>query len=181
MVGDREVHPPLRLGLDLVQLGSHLLLARDPPQLEPPGLGLRADVREAEELERLRLPKPARRSSLGGEPSELDQPRLVRMQLQPELREPVAQISQEPLGVLTMLKARQEVVGVPRPARVSLAVFPSGRLLPSTTSAPAETGLFGSFAGTTSLSDFPRSCIRGLPPQRSPHGPTSAGLPPREP
>ena len=61
-----------------------------------------------------------------------------------------------------------------RPGRVSLAVFPSGRPLPSTTSAPGRPGLFGSFAGSTGLSDFPWSCIKGLPPQRSPHGPTSA-------
>ena len=65
--------------------------------------------------------------------------------------------------------------------RVSPAVFPSGRPLPSTTSAPAWAGLFSSFAGTTSLSDFPRSCIKGLPPQRSPHGPRSTAPPPREP
>ena len=68
-----------------------------------------------------------------------------------------------------------------RPGRVSLAVFPSGRPLPSTASAPGSPGLFGSFAGSTGLSDFPWSCIKGLPPQRSPHGPPSADLPPREP
>ena len=33
-----------------------------------------------------------------------------------------------------------------RPGRVSLAVFPSGRPLPSTTSAPGPPGLFGGFA-----------------------------------
>ena len=79
-------------------------------------------MREAQKLERLRLPKPTRLASFGGEPPELDQPRLLRMQLQPELREPVAQIGQEPLGVLTMLKARHIVVGEPHenhvPARV---------------------------------------------------------------
>src|SRR5208283_102679 len=37
------------------------------------------------------------------------------------------------------------------------------------------------FTGTTGLSDFSRSCIKGLPPQRSPHGPPSSGLPPRYP
>ena len=69
----------------------------------------------------------------------------------------------------------------PRPGRVSLAVFPSGRPLPSTTSAPGCPGLFGGFAGSTGLSDFPCSSIKGLPPQRSPHGPPSADTPPREP
>jgi len=45
------------------------------------------------------------------------------MQLQAELREPVAEVGQEPLGVLTMLKARHVVVSEPHenhvPARVS--------------------------------------------------------------
>jgi len=68
-----------------------------------------------------------------------------------------------------------------RPERGSLAVFPSGRPLPSPTSAPACAGLFGGIAGTTSLSDFSRSSIKGLPPKRSPHGPPSVDLPPREP
>ena len=32
--------------------------------------------------------------------------------------------------------------------------------------------MFGGFDGTTGPSDFPRSCIEGLPPQRSPRDPT---------
>ena len=46
------------------------------------------------------------------------------MQLQTELREPVAQIGQEPLGVLTMLKARHVVVGEPREDHVPARVTP---------------------------------------------------------
>ncbi len=60
-----------------------------------------------------------------------------------------------------------------RPGRVSLAVFPLGRPLPSPASAAASAALFGGFAGNTGLSDFPWSSTKGLPPQRSPHGPTS--------
>jgi hypothetical protein len=62
----------LQLGLDLVKLGPHPLLARDSLELEPSVLGLRADMREAKKVERLRLPQPTCRSSLGSEPSELD-------------------------------------------------------------------------------------------------------------
>src|SRR6266542_3397330 len=51
---------------------------------------LRANVREAKEVERLRLAEAARLPSLGGEPSELDQARLLGRQLQTELRDPVA-------------------------------------------------------------------------------------------
>src|SRR6185312_7368692 len=57
------------------------------------------------------------------------------------------------------------------PGRVVLAVFPLANPLPSTTSATVLTVLFSGFAGTTGLSDFPRSFISGLPPQRSPSGP----------
>ena len=68
------------LGLDRFELGAHLLLARDPLELEPSAPVLRADVREAQELERLRLRSRRGAGSVaGGEPSELDQPRLLRM------------------------------------------------------------------------------------------------------
>ena len=82
-------------------------------------------MREPQELERLRLPVAASGSILGGVPPELDQPRLLRMQLQTELREPVAQIGEEPLGVLTMLKARHVVIGEPQEDHVPARVTPS--------------------------------------------------------
>jgi hypothetical protein len=51
-------------------------------------------VREAEEVERVWLAQPARPASFGGIPAELDQPRLVRVQLLPELREPLATLDE---------------------------------------------------------------------------------------
>ena len=67
------------------------------------------------------------------------------------------------------------------PGRVLLAAFPSAGPLPSTTSATAaRRRLFGGFAGTTRLSDFPRSSISGVRPRPSPSGPPPR-LPPREP
>jgi hypothetical protein len=53
------------------------------------------------------------------------------------------------------------------PERVLLSVFPLVSPLSSTTS--AAPALFGGFAGTTGLSDFPP--ISGLRPQPSPSGP----------
>src|ERR1019366_1055743 len=61
-------------------------------------------------LERLRLAKPTRCAIPDGVPPELDQPRLLGVQLQPELREPVAKLGPEPLGVLPMLKPHHEVI-----------------------------------------------------------------------
>ena len=57
------------------------------------------------------------------------------------------------------------------PGRVLLAVFPSVGRLPSTTSAAGEPASFGSFAGTTRPSDFPRSFISGVRPWPSLSGP----------
>src|SRR5664280_2874937 len=53
-----------------------------------------------------------------------------------------------------------------------LAVFPLASPLPSTTSATARAALFSGFAGTTGLSDFPRSCISGVRPWPSLNGPS---------
>ena len=53
------------------------------------------------------LPSPRARRSRGGEPPELDQPRLVRMQLQPELREPLTKLGEEPLRIVLMLETRR--------------------------------------------------------------------------
>ena len=52
----------------------------------------------------------------------------------------------------------------PRLERASLAAFPLGDPLPSTTSAAPPWALFGSFVGTTRSSDFRSSCITGLRP-----------------
>ena len=79
LFGDREMPRRISSVLTSLQLRPHPLLARDPLQLEPSALGLRADVREAEELERLRLAEATRLTVAGGEPSELDQPRLLRL------------------------------------------------------------------------------------------------------
>ena len=49
-----------------------------------------ADVRKAQKVERLRLAQTPTPPVDGGTPPELDQPRLVRVQLQPEPREPLA-------------------------------------------------------------------------------------------
>jgi hypothetical protein len=76
-------------------------------------------VREAQEVEGLRLAQSPCRSSLGGEPPELDQPGLVGMQLQPELRQPLAKVVEELLGVALMLEADDEIIGEPHDDHVA--------------------------------------------------------------
>src|SRR4029453_671764 len=67
-------------------------------------------MREAQEVERLRLALTPGCPVPGGMPPELDQPGLLRVQLQPELREPAAQPGPEPLSVLPVLEPDDEIV-----------------------------------------------------------------------
>ena len=79
------------------------------------------------------------------------------------------------LSLRATSRTRSSPLGTPgpalRPGRVELSVFPLASPLPSTTSAAADAALFGGFAGTTRLSDFPRSFISGVRPQPSLSGP----------
>src|ERR687897_3803567 len=87
-------------------------------------------MREAEELERPRLPGATRPPSLGSEPPELDQARLVGMQLQAEPRESLAQAGPKALRIVTMLKAQHAVVGETHDDHLAARVPPSPLLDP---------------------------------------------------
>jgi hypothetical protein len=58
------------------------------------------------------VPQPPRRSLLGREAAELDQTGLVGVQRQAELRQPLPQIAEKPLGIRLPLEADDGVVGV---------------------------------------------------------------------
>ena len=111
------------LVFDLFQLRPHPLRDGDPPDLETSCPRLPADVREAEETGRLRLPGAPLLPVRGGEPPELDQPRLARVQLQGEPREPVAEVPQELPGVSQMANpaikssAKRTMIMSPRACR----------------------------------------------------------------
>ena len=85
---------------------------------------------QTQKLERLRLPQTSTLPSLGGEPAELDQPRFARVQLQTELREPAAEVGQEPLGVVPIPKAHDVVVSEPHEDNIT-ACMPSTPLVGS--------------------------------------------------
>src|SRR5450755_1345674 len=102
-----------QLFLDVVQLRPLPFRDRDAPQREVSALGLPADVREPQKVEGLGLAEVPLLSLLGGESPKLDQPRLLSMQFQAELREPVAELREEPLGVISMLEARHVVISKP--------------------------------------------------------------------
>jgi hypothetical protein len=50
--------------------------------------------------------------SASGEPPELDQPCLVRMYFQTELRQPLSKCFQEQLSIRSVFKAQYHIVGI---------------------------------------------------------------------
>ncbi len=104
LFGDGHMPAALELVIDRGQLSPHPFSDRNAPEPELPAPALPADVREAQESERLGLPEPACRPGSGGEPPELDEARLAGMQLQGELREPLTKIDEELPGVSLMLE-----------------------------------------------------------------------------
>src|SRR4029453_2270093 len=120
--GNRNVHAAPQLGLDLAQLRLQPLPDRLPHHREAPIPLLPADVREAEEVERLRLPLAGALPVVSRERPEFQQPRLLGVQLQPKLREPLTELSQEPLGVRPGLKPRDDIVRIPHDDHVAVGL-----------------------------------------------------------
>lgn len=81
---------PLELVFDLGKFGPQPFLDRGPPEPEEPAPALPADVREAQEVERLGLAESTLCPVRGGEPPEPDEACLVGVQFQRKLREPFA-------------------------------------------------------------------------------------------
>ncbi len=67
-------------------------------------------MRETKKIERLGPPEPTRRPPSSSVPPEFDQPRLLRMQLQVELREPLPKVDKKPLRIGLMLETHNEIV-----------------------------------------------------------------------
>src|SRR3990170_1656016 len=119
---DRCVQAPPKLGFDLAQLCLQPLPDRLPHHREPSIPLLPADVREAEEVERLRLPLPGAPPALSRIRAECQQARLLGVQLQLELREPLAQLCQEPLSVSPVLEPHDDVIRVPHDDHVAVGL-----------------------------------------------------------
>jgi hypothetical protein len=110
LFGNRQVSATLQLGFHLVQLRPEALAHGVTSKQETAAPRLRADMREAEEVERIRQPKTTACSVRGGVPPELCQPRLFWVQFQRELHEAFAKLGMEPFGVSLMLESDQEIV-----------------------------------------------------------------------
>src|ERR1035438_4455351 len=100
------------------------------PDLEAALSGSTA-MREPQKREAFRLPFFPRPALPCGVWSELDQPRLLRMQFQPELRQPFPKLLQEPFGLVAVLEPHHQV------------------------SRPGELSSYGSRHGATPLANLP--------------------------
>src|ERR1044071_1457937 len=130
LVGDRLVHAPLQLLLDLLELRPHAVCPALPLNLEFAGLCFAADEGEAQEAEGLRLAEPTPFAALGRKATELDKPGLLRVQRERELPQPLAHRVEEAPGVALVLRAHNEVVGIAHDDHVARGLPPSPALGP---------------------------------------------------
>ena len=111
-VRNRVMHSPPQLDLDPLQRRLHALANRLPKHHEPALPRLPADMLEAEEIEGLWLAQSNALSVGRRVASELDQPRLLRVQFQLELFHSFFQFRPEPFGIVFELESNQGVVGI---------------------------------------------------------------------
>src|SRR5712692_8328409 len=91
----RLVHPAAQRLLDLLQLCHHPLVRRLTPDHEQTSRTGSTLMDESEKCERLRFLLSPLAPVHGREPAELQQPRLLRMKLQTELRQPFPKLFEE--------------------------------------------------------------------------------------
>src|SRR5437867_4327516 len=122
LLRDGTMQASAQLDFDLLQLGLPPRTHRLPQHREATRPLPRATVREAEEVEGLGLPVAPPSSILVGKLAKLDEARLAGMQLQAEPAEPLAQLGQDPLGILAMLESHDEVIGKPHDDGVAVGL-----------------------------------------------------------
>ena len=126
---DTIMLPAEKLNLDGLQLRNHSLFRRNPPDGE--GIGLVASpavVGEAQEREGLRFPFAPLFPFVGCKTPELDQPGLLRVEFQAELRQPFLELFKEPL-LGSMLKPIK-IVGITNDNDIARCHFPAPGIRP---------------------------------------------------
>ena len=103
----------LQVSLDLSQLGAHARSDWLPPEDEAAAIPtVRAVMREAEKVERLRIAEASSASVRNREPPELKEPRLVGMKGEPEACEPHLEVCKELLCFVPVLEADDGVIRI---------------------------------------------------------------------
>src|SRR5208337_1210397 len=130
LFGDGQVPASLEPVIDRSQLRPHLLRDRDSSEVEAPVPVLPTDMGKAEKVERLRLAETPDCPVVSGITPELDQPGLVGVQLEPELRKALTKVMEELLGVTLMLEPADKVVSKAHDDHVTACVLESPLLGP---------------------------------------------------
>ena len=129
----RFVHSLAKRLLDLLQFRLQAIPHRLPPDGKVPATVGPARVREPQECEALRFSFSTPLPACPCKPAELDQPRLVRMKLQPELRQPFPEFPEKPLGLGPVLESHHKIVGVADHDQLAFRHFLPPCLLSSST------------------------------------------------
>src|SRR5580700_7044252 len=123
------MHPASQLLLQLLQFRPHPFARRLTPYDEAPLLESTV-MRESQKVEGLRFSLSTRAPVGLGETPELDQSRLLWMEFQPEFRQPLPKLTEEPLRVLAVLETRHQIVGVANDDHLALHPPPPPDLYP---------------------------------------------------
>jgi len=130
LFGDRPVHLPPQLLLDLLEFGPHTVVPGFPLEQKCAPAAAAADMGEPQEIEGFRFAKPAPLAVCRSEAAELDQTGFVRMELQSELLEPSSHRIEKTASVVFMLKAQHHIIGVAHDDYVAGGLVPSPALGP---------------------------------------------------
>src|SRR5882757_9726222 len=128
---DGVVHASSEFVFYLAQLRLHPLTNRLPQHRVVTVVSrLPADLREAKEGERFRLPFSALFPVSGREPSELQKPRFVGMQFQAELPKPLGEFGKKLFGIRFALESNHDVVRVPHDDHIAVRLLSTPCLSP---------------------------------------------------
>ena len=130
LLGDGVMHAPSEFELDRLEFGSQAFGTRQPQDHEVALPRVPAAMREPEEVEGLRFTLSRAASVLARKAPELDQPRLLGMQLQPELAQPFGHRTLEALGIVSVLEPGNPIVGIPHRDHVASGVSSPPLLYP---------------------------------------------------
>lgn len=124
MLGDTTMHPSSQLIFDRLQGQPHAVAPGTAEEKELPILVFRTDVGEAEKRERFGLTPSAAHALHSSKTTKLDQPRLLRVKRERELRHPLTQLREKRLCIVVALDTNHDVVGVAHDDDAAIGVAP---------------------------------------------------------
>jgi hypothetical protein len=125
LFGKRTMHPGAQFLLDLLELCRHAVGSGLPVNQEGAATGFAADEGEAEESEGLRFVEPEPLSVGRRMAAEFQQSGLLRKERERKLLQPVAHGIPEASGVVFVLEAGDQVVGIAHDDHVAPSLTPS--------------------------------------------------------